>query len=103
LKHLGQKGYYRNRFFLNRASSYLTGNRQVYLTQESIGTPRHTGSIVVLLATTGIMWFGFFMMMPLLAVHITDDLMLGATIAGVVLAVRQFVQFGLFRTGPVIA
>lgn len=65
------------------------------MTQEAIGTPRHTGSIVVLLATTGIMWFGFFMMMPLLAVHITDDLMLGATIAGVVLAVRQFVQFGL--------
>lgn len=41
------------------------------------------------------MWFGFFMMMPLLAVHITHDLALGATIAGIVLAVRQFVQFGL--------
>ena len=48
-----------------------------------------------MLSTTGIMWFGFFMMMPLLAVHITDDLALGATIAGMVLAVRQFVQFGL--------
>lgn len=65
------------------------------MTQEIIGRPRHTGSIVVLLATTGLMWFGFFMMMPLLAVHITNDLMLGATIAGVVLAVRQFMQFGL--------
>jgi MFS transporter, DHA1 family, multidrug resistance protein len=57
--------------------------------------PRHTGTIVTLLATTGIMWFGFFMMMPLMAVHITDDLALGATIAGLVLAIRQFVQFGL--------
>ncbi len=65
------------------------------MTKESLGNPRHTGSIVVLLATTGIMWFGFFMMMPLLAVHITNDLALGATIAGMVLAVRQFVQFGL--------
>jgi DHA1 family multidrug resistance protein-like MFS transporter len=45
--------------------------------------------------TTGIMWFGFFMMMPLLAVHITNDLGLGATVAGIVLAIRQFIQFGL--------
>lgn len=65
------------------------------MTESFSATPRHTSSIVVLLATTGIMWFGFFMMMPLLAVHITDSLALGATVAGLVLAIRQFVQFGL--------
>ena len=65
------------------------------MTESFPAKPRHTGSIVVLLTTTGIMWFGFFMMMPLLAVHITDDLLLGATVAGLVLAIRQFVQFGL--------
>ncbi len=65
------------------------------MTESFSANPRHTRSIVVLIATTGIMWFGFFMMMPLLAVHITHDLALGATIAGLVLAIRQFVQFGL--------
>lgn len=56
---------------------------------------QHTSSIIVLMATTGLMWFGFFMLIPLLAVHITRNLMLGAAIAGLVLAVRQFTQFGL--------
>ncbi len=51
--------------------------------------------IIVLLTTTGLMWFGFFMLIPLLAVHITHDLGMGAAIAGMVLAVRQFTQFGL--------
>ncbi len=35
------------------------------------------------------------MLIPLMAVHITRDLHMGAAIAGLVLAVRQFTQFGL--------
>jgi DHA1 family multidrug resistance protein-like MFS transporter len=59
-------------------------------------TPRRQmTSIVVLLGTTGLMWFGFFMLIPLVAVHITRDLHMGAAVAGLVLAVRQFTQFGL--------
>lgn len=49
----------------------------------------------MLLLNTGLMWFGFFMLIPLLAVHITNDLLLGAGMAGLVLAIRQFVQQGL--------
>ena len=56
---------------------------------------KQLSSIGVLLATTGLMWFGFFMLIPLLAVHITRDLGMGAVIAGMVLAVRQLTQFGL--------
>lgn len=59
-------------------------------------------AIVVLLANTGLMWFGFFMLIPLLAVHITHELALGAGLAGIVLAVRQFVQQGLgLFAGPI--
>ncbi|HEX2910428.1 MAG TPA: MFS transporter [Chloroflexia bacterium] len=65
------------------------------MTESNFGTKKQTISIVTLLVTTGLMWFGFFMLIPLLAVHITDDLGLGAAIAGFVLAVRQFTQFGL--------
>ncbi len=63
--------------------------------ENSLSRGQQMNGIVVLLATTGLMWFGFFMLIPLLAVHITRDLALGATIAGLVLAVRQFTQFGL--------
>jgi MFS transporter, DHA1 family, multidrug resistance protein len=52
-------------------------------------------SIATLLLTTGLMWFGFFMLIPLLAVHITRDLGMTAAFAGLVLALRQITQFGL--------
>jgi DHA1 family multidrug resistance protein-like MFS transporter len=42
------------------------------------------------------------MLIPLLAVHITHELVLGAGLAGIVLAVRQFVQQGLgLFAGPI--
>ncbi|MEI7555307.1 MFS transporter [Candidatus Chlorohelix sp.] len=56
---------------------------------------RNLTPILVLLLNTGLMWFGFFMLVPLLAVHITRDLLLGAGMAGLVLAIRQFIQQGL--------
>lgn len=49
----------------------------------------------VLLLNTGLMWFGFFMLIPLVALHATRDLGMSAAMAGLVLAVRQFVQQGL--------
>lgn len=48
--------------------------------------------LVVLLATTFLMWAGFFMIAPLLSVHFVDDLGWAAASIGLVLAVRQFVQ-----------
>ncbi len=52
-------------------------------------------AIIVLLLNTGVMWFGFFMLIPLVALHATRDLGVSAAMAGLVLAVRQFVQQGL--------
>ncbi len=52
-------------------------------------------AITVLLLNTGLMWFGFFMLIPLVALHATRDLGVSAAMAGLVLAVRQFVQQGL--------
>ncbi|NWJ94923.1 MAG: MFS transporter [Chloroflexi bacterium] len=52
-------------------------------------------AILVLLLNTGLMWFGFFMLIPLVALHATRDLGVSAALAGMVLAVRQFVQQGL--------
>ncbi len=52
-------------------------------------------AILVLFLNTGLMWFGFFMLIPLVALHATRDLGVSAAIAGLVLAVRQFVQQGL--------
>ncbi len=65
------------------------------MTETELTHRQQLTGILVLLATTGIMWFGFFMLIPLVAVHITRDLKMGAAVAGMVLAVRQFTQFGL--------
>lgn len=48
--------------------------------------------LIVLLATTFLMWAGFFMIIPLLSVHFVDGLGWAAASIGLVLAVRQFVQ-----------
>jgi DHA1 family multidrug resistance protein-like MFS transporter len=48
--------------------------------------------LIVLLATTFLMWAGFFMIVPLLSVHFVDGLGWAAASIGLVLAVRQFVQ-----------
>jgi MFS transporter, DHA1 family, multidrug resistance protein len=63
--------------------------------ENNLSARRQLSCIIVLLTTTGLMWFGFFMLIPLVAVHVTRDLHMGAAIAGMVLAVRQFMQFGL--------
>jgi DHA1 family multidrug resistance protein-like MFS transporter len=48
--------------------------------------------LIVLLATTFLMWAGFFMIVPILSVHFVDDLGWAAASIGLVLALRQFVQ-----------
>ena len=48
--------------------------------------------LIVLLATTFLMWAGFFMIVPLLSVHFVDELGWAAASIGLVLALRQFVQ-----------
>ena len=48
--------------------------------------------LLVLLATTFLMWAGFFMIVPILSVHFVNDLGWAAASIGLVLALRQFVQ-----------
>ncbi|CAA9556983.1 MAG: hypothetical protein AVDCRST_MAG59-2233 [uncultured Thermomicrobiales bacterium] len=51
--------------------------------------------LVVLMVTTFFAWGGFFLVVPLLAVHYVDGLGWAAAAIGVVLAIRQFLQQGL--------
>lgn len=60
-----------------------------------IDSHKQLPATLVLLLNTGLMWFGFFMLIPLVALHATRDLGVSAAMAGLVLAVRQFVQQGL--------
>ena len=51
--------------------------------------------IQVLMITTFFAWAGFFMVIPLMAVHYVDDLGWAAGTIGIILAARQFGQQGL--------
>jgi DHA1 family multidrug resistance protein-like MFS transporter len=59
--------------------------------------------VVVLLANTGLMNFGFSMLIPLLALHFTGNLGFTAASIGLVLALRQIAQQGLDLVGGLIA
>ncbi len=59
--------------------------------------------LTVLLVNTFLMWAGFFMVIPLIAVHYVDGLGWAAGAIGLVLAVRQFTQQGLAFVGGIIA
>jgi DHA1 family multidrug resistance protein-like MFS transporter len=67
----------------------------------------HTGAqrrgVAVLVANSGLMSAGFFMLIPLLSVHLTRDLGLSGAAAGAVLAVRQLAQQGLMLFGGALA
>ncbi|MBA2556245.1 MAG: MFS transporter, partial [Chloroflexi bacterium] len=58
------------------------------------GAQRRRG-IVALAVSTFFAWGGFFMIVPLIAVHYVDNLGWAAGTVGIVLAVRQFTQQGL--------
>lgn len=64
-------------------------------------TQRHLG-VTVLLGNTGLMNFGFSVLIPLLAVHFTGRLGFTAASIGLVLALRQFSQQGLDLVGGLI-
>lgn len=57
----------------------------------------------MLLANSGLMSAGFFMLIPLLSVHLTRDLGFSGAAAGAVLALRQITQQGLMLFGGALA
>ena len=57
----------------------------------------------MLLGNSGLMSAGFFLLIPLLSVHLTRDLGYSGALAGAVLAVRQVTQQGLMVFGGVLA
>jgi DHA1 family multidrug resistance protein-like MFS transporter len=65
--------------------------------------PTRRQGLFVLLANNLLMWTGFIMVVPLLAVHYVDGLGWPAAWIGIVLAVRQFTQQGLGVFGGIVA
>jgi DHA1 family multidrug resistance protein-like MFS transporter len=59
--------------------------------------------LIILLSNNLLMWTGFVMVIPLLAVHYVDGLGWPAAWIGIVLAVRQFTQQGLGVFGGIVA
>ena len=59
--------------------------------------------LIALLANNLLMWTGFFMVVPLLAIHYVEGLGWPAASIGIVLAVRQFTQQGVGVFGGVMA
>src|SRR5687768_7491299 len=59
--------------------------------------------LVVLLADAFLMWAGFFMVVPLIAVHYVDNLGWSAAAVGLVLAIRQVTQQGFAFLGGAAA
>ena len=59
--------------------------------------------MAVLLANEALTWGGFYMLVPLLSVHLTRDAGYSGAVAGAVLAVRQFTQQGLMLFGGALA
>lgn len=72
-------------------------------TKLATGTTRDSVALVVLLGNTGLMNFGFAMLVPLIAIHFTGSLGFTAASIGLVLALRQFSQQGLDLVGGVFA
>ncbi|HEU5315617.1 MAG TPA: MFS transporter, partial [Chloroflexota bacterium] len=59
--------------------------------------------IAVLLANSALMSAGFFLLIPLLSVHLTQDVGFSGAAAGAVLAIRQLTQQGLMLFGGALA
>lgn len=59
--------------------------------------------LLVLLTNNLLMWTGFIMVIPLLAVHYVDNLGWPAASIGLILAVRQFTQQGLGVFGGILS
>jgi DHA1 family multidrug resistance protein-like MFS transporter len=69
----------------------------------AIGEAAKQRGLFVLLLTTFFAWAGFFLIVPLIAVHYVDQLGWTAASIGLVLGVRQFVQQGLTTGAGIMA
>lgn len=68
-----------------------------------LSTAARRRGLISLLISTFFMWGGFFMVIPLIAVHYVDGLGWAAATVGLVLAIRQMVQQGLTLFGGMLA
>ena len=57
--------------------------------------PQRARGALILLIDNLLMWCGFFVVVPMISVHFVKDLGWAASLIGIVLAARQFVQQGL--------
>ena len=57
--------------------------------------PQKARGTLVLLIDNLLMWCGFFVVVPMISVHFVKDLGWAASLIGIILAARQFVQQGL--------
>ncbi|GAX88585.1 MFS transporter [Effusibacillus lacus] len=68
-----------------------------------LSTPGWSAGLWCLQISAFLTNFGFFMLIPLLAVHFTQDLGLSLAVSGILYAVRLFAQQGLMLLGGIIA
>ncbi len=57
----------------------------------------------VILSTQLVFNIGFYAVVPFIAIHMRDELLMGSTLIGIVLGVRTFSQQGMFFLGGVLA
>ena len=68
-----------------------------------VGSAARRRGLIVLLADAFLMWAGFFMVVPLIAVHYVNGLGWSAAAVGLILAVRQVTQQGVAFLGGAAA
>jgi DHA1 family multidrug resistance protein-like MFS transporter len=68
-----------------------------------IGAAARRRGVIALLVSTGLMFGGFFMLVPLISVHYTQRLGFSALAVGTALAVRQLTQQGLTIFGGALS
>jgi MFS transporter, DHA1 family, multidrug resistance protein len=68
-----------------------------------IGETARRRGIAALLLSTGLMYGGFFMLVPLISVHYTNNLHFAAAAVGLALALRQLTQQGLTLFGGALS
>ncbi|MCA9834552.1 MAG: MFS transporter [Thermomicrobiales bacterium] len=73
------------------------------LTIEELSDRERQRGLFVLMCSSFLSWGGFFMIIPLVAVHYVDHLGWAAGTIGIILAIRQFTQQGLTTIFGVLA
>lgn len=89
---------------MGAAPSSTEGRARRALGLEALGSdPTSARGLITILADTLLMWGGFFLVVPLIAVRYVDGLGWAAASVGLVLAARQLVQQGLTVVGGALA